>query len=357
MEKRTLGSFKFYLLLTFILVGISSCSDDDSMITTPNVVDDPWAISLDRTDWFWASAPFLGAVWPAGKSDLRSFDPADRVEAVRWFAPWERTLRRYLNPDLINLERDETQPSMDMYLRADDGSWDAEDWGGIMRGISRTGLDLSKAEFIEIWVNDGVPDKAQRRGKLHIDFGYINEDGFWPPDPAGDPIIGDWEQEDGIIDGNIDGVFIAPEEDIGLDGDENGPQRYDPAYEINGDLPYPRINGTSRNNREDNEDLNGDDSFPSANGYFTVTIDLQATQALIDVVYDYDNVQDLVDAKIAWRKYRIPLSSMGEVRLDAMPDLGAVTHVRIWYEDPDPGGRSALTLQLSDFKFGPGSSQ
>jgi len=314
-------------------------------------VDASDVISLTRIAWFWGSAPILGDVYVSESGDARTFDPQDRVGTVRWFLPKERTLRRYLNPDLVNQERDETQPSMDMYLRADDGSWDAEDWGGIMRGISRTGLDLSKAQFIEIWVNDGVPDKAQRRGKLHIDFGYINEDGFWPPDPAGDPIIGEWEQEDGIIDGNIDDVFFAPEEDIGLDGNENGPQLFSAEYEINGDTPFPGINGTSRNGREDNEDLNGNDNLDRDNGFFTVAIDLQETQPLVDVVYDYDNVQELIDQNISWRKYRIPIAVVDSVSSGTAPNLRAVTHTRIWYEDDEPGAKTAVTLQLSEFRF------
>ena len=38
----------------------------------------------------------------------------------------------------------------------------------------------------------------QRRGRLHIDFGYVNEDGFWPQDDEENLIVGSWEREDGI---------------------------------------------------------------------------------------------------------------------------------------------------------------
>jgi hypothetical protein len=314
-------------------------------------VDSSDVITLTRIGWSWASAPFLGEGYLAANPDLRSFDPEDRVETVRWFLPKERSLRRYLNPELINQERDETQPSMDLFIRADDGTWDPEDWGGIMRSISRTGLDLSKAQFIEIWVNDGVADKDQRRGKLHLDFGYINEDGFWPVDESDNLEIGTWQREDGIVDGIPDDVFYAPEEDIGLDGNEFGPQKFDANFEINGDSPYPGINGTARNSREDDEDLNHDDRLNRDNGYFTATIDLKDTEALVDVVYDYDDVQDLVDGNISWRKYRIPLTAVDTVSVGTAANLRAVTHTRIWYEDANPGGRTALTLQLSEFKF------
>ncbi len=108
------------------------------------------------------------------------------METVRWYLPKDRVLRRYLNPDLVNQERDETQQAMDLYMQADpDSGWGAQNWGGIMRGISRTGLDLSRSQFLEFWVNDKEPDATQRSGNLHIDFGYISEDGFWPQDSDG----------------------------------------------------------------------------------------------------------------------------------------------------------------------------
>jgi hypothetical protein len=141
-------------------------------------VDASDIITLSRTGWSWASAPFFGEEYLAQNPDTRSFEPEDRAENVRWFLPKNRTERRMLNPDLINQERGETQQVMDMYLR--DENWGPETWGGIMRGLSRTGNDLSKAQFVEIWVNDGKPLDADRRGKLHIDFGYISEDGFCP---------------------------------------------------------------------------------------------------------------------------------------------------------------------------------
>ncbi len=313
-------------------------------------VDSSNFISLTRTGWSWASAPFLGMAYVDSTLDNRSFDPADRVGTVRWFLPRERVLRRYLNPDLIKQERDDTQQVMDLYLRADDGKWDPEDWGGIMRGISRTGVDLSKSQFVEIWVNDGRPDRELRTGKLHIDFGYINEDGFWPLDDNGQPLTGTFEQEDGIGDNIRDGVWTY-DEDIGLDGDENGPQRYSAEYEIDGDSPFPRINGTARNNREDTEDLNRNTRLDRDDGYFTTTIDLKDTPALIDVDYDFDDVQELKDNGISWRKYRIPIGVVDSVSVGTAPNIKAITHARIWYENDAVDAPVEMHLQLSDFKF------
>jgi hypothetical protein len=341
--KRKFHSQYIILFVTITLaLGVWGCSDDEPGITIPNIVDDPWEVQLDRVSWFWASSPFLGR----DVLDSRTFDAVDRVDHVRWFLPKERTLRRHLNPDLVNQERDKTQPTMDMYLRSDTG-WGAESWGGIMRGISRTGLDLSTSQFIEIWVNDMRPDRTLRRGKLHIDLGYISEDGFWPVN--GDATLDTltYQKEDA----NSDGVW-AFDEDIGLDGlGVNDPQRFDASYDVNGDAPYPFINGTARNNREDDEDLNGNTRLDLDNGFFTTTIELATNEALVDVVYDYDDVSDLVAENIAWRKYRIPIAAVDSVSRGTVANLKAVTHVRLWYEDDSVLPANDVHLQFSGFKF------
>ncbi len=312
-------------------------------------VDSSNYISLNRTGWSWSSAPMERKILRNGKLSNFSFDPEDRV-TTRWFLPKERVLRRYLNPGLINQERDDTQQVMDLYLRSENGEWGEDSWGGIMRGISRTGIDLSKTQFVEIWVNDGEPDRDLRQGRLHIDFGYINEDGFWPLGSDGKLVIGTYEQEDGVGAGIRDGVWTY-DEDIGLDGNENGPQRYRADYEVDGDQPFPYINGTARNNREDSEDLNRNTRLDRDEGCFSVAIDLKDTEPLIDVDYDFDEVQDLVDAGIAWRKYRIPIGAADSVSINTVPNIKAITHARIWYEKGDDRQGKTEHLQLSEFKF------
>lgn len=312
-------------------------------------VDASDVISLNRLGWSWSSAPHLGAAWRAERADAREFTPQSRVPVLRWFLPKERVLRRYLNPDLVNQERDETQTTMDLYLRTE-GLWQEDNWGGITRGISRTGLDLSKSQFVEVWVNDQVADPSQRSGRLHIDFGYINEDGFWPVDNLGNPVIGTFQREDGI-DGSVpDGVWTF-NEDIGLEASDADANRYNADYEIAGDAPFPRINRTARNNREDTEDLNANGILDRTDGYYTVTIDLKETEPLVDVVQDYDDVQELIDGNIAWRKYRIPLAAADSVSVGGSANLKAITHARVWYENDGPTPPSTVHLQLSELKF------
>ena len=314
-------------------------------------VDASDIITLSRTGWSWASQPYLGEQYLIDNPDNRVFLPEKRVNNVRWFLPKNRTERRMLNPDLINQERAETQQVMDMYLRNDEG-WQPDSWGGIMRGVSRTGMDLSKAQFLEIWVNDARPDSSDRRGRLHIDFGSINEDGFWKENEDGSLEVGNFDQEDGILDdGRWDNVWTY-QEDVGLDGKgENGPQRYSAEYDPGGDAPFPFINGTARNNREDTEDINGNTKLDTDDGYYTVSIDLRETEPLVDVVYDYDDVADLVSQNISWRKYRIRLGEVDESNITSTANIKAVKHVRIWYEDDELNAPDAVHLQFSEFKF------
>ncbi len=315
-------------------------------------VDSSDVISLTRIGWGPGSVPFQGARYlRETPSDTRVFEAEDRVNNVRWFTPKERTERRMLNPDLVNQERGETQQVMDLYLNDDDGSWDPENWGGIIRGISRTGQDFSKAQFVEIWVNDGEPDIDLRSGRLHIDFGYISEDGFWPLDENDALILNQHEQEDGIINGEPDGIWTF-EEDIGLDIRNQGDNEYSAEYDIAGKTgPYPRINFTGKNNREDNEDVNKSGILERDNGYFTTVIDLKETEALVDVVHDYGDVDDLINDGISWRKYRIRLGAMDTVSVGTQPNIQAITHTRIWYENSSTTAENTVHLQLSDFKF------
>ncbi len=57
------------------------------------------------------------------------------------------------------------------------------------------------------------------------------------------------------------------------------------------------------------------------NSYHSLTIDLAATTPAVDVVYDYENVADLIQAKIAWRRYRIDLADALPVTDSGEPDL------------------------------------
>jgi len=287
------------------------------------------------------------------------YAPENRLDA-RWFLPRTLTERRHLNPDLKEQEGRETQQVLQLHLRTPDGEeWGPQHWGGIMRDISRSGVDLTKTQFLEFWVNDGRHEVlgSERTGTLHFDFGYISEDFYWR-DTNGDPQYGVYNREDGIIDGTPDGIFTQSQdnnEDVGLGADPDGYDRYSADY-VSDSNPYPYINGTAGNFREDSEDLDGDTRFDVLNGYFTISVDL-ADSALVDVLRDYpaSEVQDNIDERRAWRKYRVRLGDLLPVSPavnGATPSLATVTHMRIWFEDRDPlPGTTVRNLQFSEITF------
>ncbi|MFH1842814.1 MAG: cell surface protein SprA [bacterium] len=331
---------------------------DEAYLEDFEGIDASDILTLSRLSWWWASAPVPGEDpdYVADTGDTRLFTPEDRVPDIRWYIPKDRVQRWYLNPDLVERERQETQQALTVRMVADDPdtpeqeTWQAESWGGIMRGLGRIGLNLTKTQFVEFWVNDGTPEMENRRGTLHFDFGFISEDFYWPENDQGELQIGDWQFEDA----SRDGIFTNVDEDTGLDGVFNGDDEYGAEYE-NGSNPYPRINGTELNNREDSEDLDGDTSFDRENGYFSISIDLKETAPLVDVVRDYsgDDVNELIDANIAWRKYRVRLGDILVIAPPSgvTPQISSITHARIWFEDAGPNPPTNRTLQLSEIKF------
>lgn len=320
---------------------IAGCGDDGGP-TAPAADGD--AVALGRTDFSWASRPV-----DAGSG--QKLEASSRVGTLRWFAPPERVPARWLDPALAGAAGDATVPALELFLRSDRDDWLSADWGGVMRGFGPDGRDCLGIAALEIWVNDGRQEPGQRRGRLHLDLGRMDEDGFWPDDRSGQQVLGAWEREDGCCGSVPDGVFV-PEEDIGLDlGGCDGPQRYDPEFN-SWDDPYPQINGTACNLRADTEDIDGDTVLNRDDAYTTFTIDLRATPAEVDVVCDYDNPGDL-PPDAAWRRYRIPLAAFAPPAGVPLPDWSAVPHLRLWYDDPAGSPEPVVRLQIAHLRLVP----
>ncbi len=316
-------------------------------------IDDSDLMPISRLAWQKASRPrhpddpaYSG---PADGEDGRLFGPLDRTD-TRWFLPRSNTLRRHLNPNLREQEGRETQQSLHVYMSPEAGEWTGAEWGGIMRGLGRSGIDLTRTQFLELWINDFISDPGSRTGTLHVDFGVINEDFYWPIDPDTElPVTGTQDREDR----DRNGVFET-DEDTGL-GNDPVRDRFSTDYPGDAD-PYPWINGTAANNREDSEDLDGDSNVDLKDGYYTLSIDL-ADSALVDVLRDYpaDKIQDNLENNLAWRKYRIRLGDalpVSPALNGTAPNLAAVTHVRIWFEDDaPPAGTIRRDLQLAEIRF------
>src|SRR5207237_10504077 len=91
-------------------------------------------------------------------------------------------------------------------------------WTGLTQSLSRTGEDLSRTRFVEVWVNDRRQgtDHLNTHAKLHIDFGRVSEDAFWDRNA---PPNGKLDSEDKNRDTKLDrSDDPAIDEDTGLDG-------------------------------------------------------------------------------------------------------------------------------------------
>ncbi len=97
--------------------------------------------------------------------------------------------------------------------------------------------------------------------------------------------------------------------------------------------------------------MNGNGRLDLDNRYYTLAIDLAEATPAVDVVYDFDNVDDLVLGNIAWRKYRFDLADALPVNDSGEPDLTWVRHLRLWYEDGSPAAANEAHLQVSGFRF------
>ncbi len=314
-------------------------------------IDASDVMPISRLSWMLGSSPATGrdAAYVAETADDRDFAPEMRVD-TRWYLPKDSVLRRYLNPELREEEGREPQQVLQLWLDGGASGWQEASWGGIMRGLGRSGIDLTRAQFLEFWVNDFRPDQFDRRGTLHVDFGYVSEDFNWPSDGAGGLEVGTFQFEDA----NRDGVFTNTE-DTGLDGimqGAGGPDYYSADF-VSYDNPFPTINGTEANFREDTEDLDGDTLHETRDGYFTITVDL-ADSALVDVLRDYPpELTANIPQGQAWRKFRIRINNASTVTPagGASPRIDQITHVRVWYEDRSTGAPSNTALEISDLKF------
>ncbi|MGD8413977.1 MAG: cell surface protein SprA, partial [Candidatus Latescibacterota bacterium] len=272
--------------------------------------------------------------------------------------------KRDFNPDLN--ERENTLVST-LDLEVDDIPRAPErNWVGVMTGFGSGGLDLSRGQYLELWINDFKPNEADRGGLLRIDMGRIDEDFFEPE--KNQPDFEDQERDG----------WLATYDDTGLDGKFNGvpenlptgivrePESDDPNVDANGDDYNPAringrfiyINGTEKNQVDDSEDLDRSGQVEQSNSYFSYVIDLSDT-AVVDIRETYPNYDGFardLHKNDSWRLYRVKLSDATIVAPDGIePRLDEIRHVRIWiddveqvFQDADPVG--SRRFQLAEMK-------
>lgn len=255
-------------------------------------------------------------------------------------------------------------------------------WVGLTYLIDPVGYDLSRAQFIDLWVNDyrdyhtGVrkPLIRGRNVQLHIDLGRVSEDQMRAPDL---PPNGRLDSEDQNKDNQLT-VTNDFDEDTGLDGFHDFPKGDQTATEADSvsildlvtatpsdpsgdDYPEKPIdetykaeidprrwvhtNGTEGNKNlrpiPDTEDLNLNTNLDTQEDYIEYTIDLGDSThpwLLTDVFEDFPPPQYNVPIDNGWRRYRIPINDSLAVKF-GNPNLVLTQHARIWISglvDPDP---------------------
>ena len=264
-------------------------------------VEDSRILSIARRGWVPASIPH-----PMGSSEHLEFN---------WYNPRNRVKRGDIYPDLAEQERDESLTILE--LDASHAELDStNNWVGLMRLISKSGTDLSESKFFQILLDEGN-SPIERRGRMHIELGAINENYRNP---------GVWELD--TEDANSDGVLDA-EEDTGLDGmfgedgrnvpEDDGDDDY--YYEFSNQDEYRFINGTEDNDLLDTEDLDRDGGL-GVDSYFSVAVDLADVGA-------YLAPDSLVGN---WRVLQIPLSDFEDGKIGD-PMWESIRYARIWFED------------------------
>ncbi|MCB1164294.1 MAG: hypothetical protein R3C71_08590 [Candidatus Krumholzibacteriia bacterium] len=355
------------LLVALLCLG---CGSDDPASPEPATIGLP--LTVIRAAWSTASEPFDETA--QGIPTLAT----SRADATFWYSAPAAATRGDFDPTLPHDEAIEVVrvlclriplglsaaeltafPPLAAVDQANAARGDSL-WAGLMTGIPDGGLDLSGYDYVDLWINDYRQQTVERRGRIHLDLGRLNED-FW------NPTLDAFDTEDG--DGN--NVLAVYEEDTGFDGvfDVDEPTStnpyasdqdpagddYDPvvAREDFADS-YFKINGTERNQRLDTEDLNGNGAFDLSNAYFTLGFALAETPdvEMTEIVEDVTGAPP-TDGK-AWRLYRLNLRD-AQVRSDSggVPDWQSIDHARVWIDDLGAGGESPLNrIEIGGIRFG-----
>ena len=160
---------------------------------------DAVSLSMAQERWSSASAPLIevapGTDWSlAGPEYLAATDTLRNAE-LRWYSPPGYVEERDLKPNLTDAQggRNPHQVlclSVPRRPRSAPGD-STRLWGGVTTLVDQAGLDLSRAQFIELWVNDfndlhapgdGLARVRGRHVRLHVDIGSVSEDQMRSPD-------------------------------------------------------------------------------------------------------------------------------------------------------------------------------
>jgi hypothetical protein len=329
---------------------------------------DEFLVSMNRLGWKPSGVP-------AGVAGVSLAERLRRRAECWWYSPRAAVKEGDLQPTLesrgglADTEKDNNRQILEIHYFPNGGAdFDStESWFSLVQPLSQRGIDLSRAQFLDVWINDFIPfdRRDDRRGRMHIEIGVVSEDAIWKrvrpellsPDSfdANDPTLGFnlLNSEDTNQDGQLDDpgggggedvgidTFTDPEEGAGEDPAfdnwdfeeaEEEVDRLEPAADPERTARYAKIDGTEGNGRLDSEDLNGNLILDTAEGYFHFAADLADTSI---VEFESSRATDQ-DPKYApytrgWRRIRIPLAQDFYTTVGT-PIWEQIRHMRIWFE-------------------------
>jgi hypothetical protein len=361
-------------------------------------VRDAVSLSLTPDRWRWTSVPRRAlSVVNGNAMTTQSFLtlPKQWNAEVHWFVPVnsqgnpsdeELVRERDLRPKLSDAQGGQNvrnvlaisvpkKPNPDLTTGFVDGD---TMWVGLTYNLDNVGIDLSRSQFIELWVNDwndhhdpafraprvrgdGTPGSSV---KMHIEIGKVSEDQMRAPNRPPNRRI---DTEDQVPRDNQLTVVGETNEDTGIDGVFDNSERdafnggsldladlitastSDPEGDnwatINESFTsvmdprrYVATNGTEASKDAfpipDTEDMNLNEVRDTTESYFQYTIDLGAQNSpylQTDVLRDFPGEPEADSTRNGWRRYRIPLNDSLRVRF-GFPDLTIAQHVRVWFE-------------------------
>ena len=334
-------------------------------------IRDAVSLSMGPERWRWSSLPrvFVSPGFQEPISDIAQQHNAE----VHWFSPVNSIKERDLKPALTDAQGAKNAHqslAISVPRRPTKASLDDTLWVGLTYPLDPAGLDLSRSQFIEVWVNDFRDSKVRGLGipgtgvKLHIDLGTVSEDEQRSPDV---PPNGKLDTEDKVKDNQLT-VTEGNNEDTGLDGTLDGAEN-DSTLDLTtasssdphgddfqtpgpGDVAHDDAesldpfnwrftNGTENNKNvnptPDTEDLDLNTRLDTDDNFFEFTVDLADTSQkapflLTDVYAKYGNqaaYSSFVGGDNGWRLYRIPITETVAQKF-GNPNLSLVKHARVW---------------------------
>jgi hypothetical protein len=311
--------------------------------------------SMDARSWLPASVPriVLGAVPDASVANIRA------NAQLLWFNPFNVVRERDLRPALTRAEDRDAPVSVLSWWVPQKYSGAAHDslWFGVTQPLDRNGIDMSRSQFIDLWINDFRDFQYLRKSgvTLNIDIGTVSEDAQHYPDALPNGVLDSEDQLprdrqlDATEDTGIDSVFSEGETLISnptarLNASTSDPHGDDwrvpdDAYEDERDPRRWRFNnGTERNQNyrgvPDTEDMNADGRLDVLENFIRYSFDLNDTTFLDTDVYEEFSGQEDVTPDNGWRRFLIPLDA-NIAESFGSPDLFNVRQIRVWLDGLD----------------------